>query len=270
MYKTNIFCYNCGNNGHISKICHFPIISNGIICFKKTNNAITKKTLKFIVIRRKYTLGYTNFIRGLYNLEKNSLLDLINIMTLEEKQKVQLNTFDFLWKDLWMIEDINNTYYNEYEKSKIKFNQLKSKAPKEINLNNIIKLSNTNYIEPEWGFPKGRRNNDENNLECAIREFEEETNLEDQQYKLLNLKPIIEDFMGTDNKKYRNIYYIAEYTDNENKLILSNNNFQQAEISDIRFMSFNEIKEHIRPYDSEKLNVLESLINSLKFIYKIK
>ena len=28
---------------------------------------------------------------------------------------------------------------------------------------------------------------------------------------ILNLKPIVEDFMGTDNKKYRNIYYIAEY-----------------------------------------------------------
>tara|TARA_Y100000590_G_C15568848_1_gene957748 strand:+ start:101 stop:910 length:810 start_codon:yes stop_codon:yes gene_type:complete len=269
MYKTNIFCYNCGNTGHISKICHSPIISNGIICFKKSKQ-IDKKQLKFIVIRRRYTLGYTNYIRGQYNLEKESLLSLINIMTLEEKKKLQLNTFDFLWKDLWMIKDVNNSYYNEYEKSKIKFNQLKSNTSKEINLNNIIKSSTTNYIEQEWGFPKGRRENNENNLECAIREFEEETNLENQQYKLLNLKPIIEDFMGTDNKKYRNIYYIAEYIDNDNELILSNNKFQKAEISDIKFMSFNEIEKHIRPYDSEKLNVLESLINSLKFVYNIK
>ena len=48
-----------------------------------------------------------------------------------------------------------------------------------------------------------------------------------------------------------------------------NNRFQQVEISAIQFMSFNEIKTHIRPYNTEKIKVLESLINSLKFIYKI-
>ena len=34
---NNIFCYNCGNVGHLYKLCHSPIISNGIICFKNLN-----------------------------------------------------------------------------------------------------------------------------------------------------------------------------------------------------------------------------------------
>ena len=234
MNKNNIYCYNCGIHGHLHKACHLPIISIGIICFKKNVNFHKlKETIKFIVIRRRYTLGYTNFIRGQYNLEKNSLLDLINIMTLQEKEKIKLNEFDFLWKDLWMIEDINKNYYNEYEKSKHKFNQLNSMSSQEINLDDIIKLSDTNYTEQEWGFPKGRRDKDENDLECGIREFEEETNIKKHEYDLLDLKPIVEDFMGTDNKKYRNIYYIAEYdndndNDNDNELNLSNNKFQQV------------------------------------------
>ena len=229
-----------------------------------------KDNLKFIMIKRRYTLGYTNFIRGQYNLDKYALLNLVDIMTIEEKDKIISDDFENLWKDLWLINDVHNAYLNEFEKSKKKFNELKNTSCKDINLLAIIGSSNTNYTEQEWGFPKGRRDKDETNLECGVREFEEETNINDNQYKLLNLKPIVEDFMGTDNKKYRNIYYIAEYTDKNDNILLSNNQSQLAEISDVKFMSFNEIKEHIRPYNTEKLNVLESLINSLKFIYNIK
>lgn len=268
---NNIFCYNCGHIGHLYKSCHLPIISTGIICFKKTEHIDInnfKKHIKFVAIRRRYTLGYTNFIRGQYDLNNISLLNLINIMTSYEKNKIKSESFDLLWKDLWMINTIDSTFYNEYAKSKDKFNKLISEEFTDVQLNNIIELSDTNYLEQEWGFPKGKREKDESDLQCAIREFEEETNLNNQQYKLLNLKPIIEDFMGTNNKKYRNIYYIAEYLD-DNELMSLNNRFQQVEISAIQFMSFNEIKTHIRPYNTEKIKVLESLINSLKFIYKI-
>ena len=44
--------------------------------------------IKFLTIRRKYTLGYTNFIRGQYDLNNESLLNLINIMTLQEAKRI--------------------------------------------------------------------------------------------------------------------------------------------------------------------------------------
>jgi 8-oxo-dGTP pyrophosphatase MutT (NUDIX family) len=34
-----------------------------------------------------------------------------------------------------------------------------------------------NFLEPEWSFPKGRRKIKENDLDCAVREFCEETQL---------------------------------------------------------------------------------------------
>ena len=37
-----------------------------------------------------------------------------------------------------------------------------------------IEKSKTNYIDSEWEFPKGRRNRDETNLQCAKREFMED------------------------------------------------------------------------------------------------
>jgi predicted NUDIX family NTP pyrophosphohydrolase len=55
----------------------------------------------------------------------------------------------------------------EMEESLEKFNTLKT--------NNFFTTELKNdYEEPEWGFPKGRRNPNEKNLKCALREFYEE------------------------------------------------------------------------------------------------
>ena len=43
----------------------------------------------------------------------------------------------------------------------------------------VFKNVKMNYFEQEWSFPKGRRNFNEFDLDCAIREFEEETNLKE-------------------------------------------------------------------------------------------
>ena len=48
------------------------------------------------------------------------------------------------------------------------------------------------------GIPKGRRNNHESNMDCAIREFTEETNIDKKNYKILNnLHCIQENYTGT-------------------------------------------------------------------------
>ena len=60
---------------------------------------------------------------------------------------------------------------------KSKFNSIKDGVylydKSTYSLTSLIKNSKTNWTEPEWGFPKGRRNYLENDLTCAIREFKE-------------------------------------------------------------------------------------------------
>jgi 8-oxo-dGTP pyrophosphatase MutT (NUDIX family) len=43
-------------------------------------------------------------------------------------------------------------------------------------------------MEPEWGFPKGRRNYNEKDIDCALREFSEETGY--SKYSLKNIENI--------------------------------------------------------------------------------
>ena len=258
--ENKVYCHNCGNYGHIFKNCHYPIISLGIICFIKEKNIF-----KFILIRRKYTLGYIDFIRGKYSLNKQSILKLINIMTLEEKSNLIKYDLKYLWDDLWNKN--KNKYIPEYEKSNIKFNMLKNNGiENNLTLDNIIELSNTKYEYPEWGFPKGKREQDETDLECAIREFTEETNLTPDKYKLLNLKPVVENFIGSNKIKYRHIYFIAELSNQCIIEISEDNIFQQTEISSIKLMDYDEIITKIRPYNKEKINVIESVIDVLNYL----
>jgi 8-oxo-dGTP pyrophosphatase MutT (NUDIX family) len=262
MNNNKKFCFNCGNYGHITKYCHFPIISNGIIGFIKKDNDI-----KFLLIKRKDTIGLTSIIRGDYDNNLSSFLNLINIMTIEEKNYMLNNNFDKLWNQIWGDNYDNKKYIENFIKSKEKFLKIKNIGIEDnnklYNLQNIINKSNTKYNEPEWGFPKGKRELNESNLECAIREFHEETNLRNNiHYKLLDLNPIIEDYVSINNKKYRHIYYIAELTNTNLEI---SNEFQKKEISDIKLLSLSEIENVIRPYYKEKINVLKILIQTLKY-----
>ena len=58
------------------------------------------------------------------------------------------------------------------------------------------------------GVRKGRRNVGETNRECAIREFQEETNYTTNDYELIdNIAPLDEEYMG-ENIYDTNMYII--------------------------------------------------------------
>ena len=109
-------------------------------------------------------------------------------MTIQEKNNLLTKSFDEIWKLLW--GDFYGTQYRTEEKNaKDKFNQIKEGIHRFddtfFNLETLIKNSNTNWIEPEWGFPKGRRNYGETDLHCAIREFCEETGIPKNKFSVI-------------------------------------------------------------------------------------
>ena len=73
-------------------------------------------------------------------------------MTKKEQELIICGDFDKLWYYLW---DNNNTnYLNDYNYSKNKYNELIGlNIIKHIIIDNLEKA----WIEPEWGFPKGKK-----------------------------------------------------------------------------------------------------------------
>ena len=304
MYKRNkkIYCCNCGKQGHIYKKCKDPITSFGVIAFKfvegfeKSLNKLwcnnkdkdlegtvvldaIEKNIQLLLIRRKDTLGYVEFVRGRYNINKLKMIQkTFNIMTIAELKKIEENDFDYLWNDLWLIEkgfkSDTNLYAKEYDTSRQRFESLKKGVINSdnefISLDILLKMCSRNYTEQEWGLPKGRKNIKENYKQCAIREFEEETGVENYDYELINSPrklgkyPLEELFIGTNDLRYKHIYYIAQCKSECNLTLDEDNISQVIEISDIRWFNYKEALNILRSYNIAKKNIIKHSLKVIK------
>jgi 8-oxo-dGTP pyrophosphatase MutT (NUDIX family) len=271
--KKFIFCNNCGKLGHLFHQCKVPITSIGIIPIRITKkvNPLTntiENDVEIFIIKRKDTLSFVDFMRGKYSIEdKNYITNLLNNMTVNERQFILNNEFDTIWQYLWNY-NTNNSYKNEEKTSKSKFINLKngySNIFESYNLESLINLCDKKYIEPEWGFPKGRRNYQEKDIVCALREFEEETGYEKRDIAIINnIVPYEEIFSGSNYKSYKHKYFIGIINNN----YIPKNNYQIYEITEIKWVSIDNVSNYLREYNYEKKNIISYLNNLLK-TYKL-
>ena len=252
----SLFCKNCGEEGHLKKSCIKPVISYGICLFYYDT---TIKKLYYLLVKRKDSISYIDFLRGKYAIDdKSYILKLLSRMTNNEKSKILKNNFDELWDELWMdsIFQINKRNSDDYNLAKDKLNLLK----KMYNFENLLKLSKNNWEEAEWGLPKGRRNFKESNLNAAIREFLEETNIDRCGFFVYeNHTPFIEEYIGSNNIKYRHVYYLARCMVIPKLEIDVTNYNQVTEIGGINLFDLESCMVKIRNYLSEKRDILQTI-----------
>jgi len=251
IYKTQC-CRNCGLNGHIYKNCPHPIISFGIICYKIDNGEI-----KYLMIQRKDSLSFMEFIRGKYDVANlDYIKKLLMNMTINERNMILNNKFEDIWNYVWYQNDNTcNKSNREYINSKIKFSILNDNNF----LRNYITSIKSIYNEQEWGFPKGRRKMRENDLDCAIREFYEETRISNDDFKVnLDIIPFEEMFFGTNGIMYKHLYYIAKLKNLEVSTDIDNSCLEQIrEIRAIRWYNYNEVLAHIKTYNTERIELFK-------------
>ncbi len=255
--KSFNFCNNCGKNGHIFQNCKHPITSLGIVAFRIKDNNI-----QYLMIKRKHSLGFVEFMRGKYPVNNyDYLINIFNEMSNEEKDKIKKLDFNDLWEYVWGNQ-IGIQYRGEEKISRERYESLKNGISSKIQFNLETLLTNCEYKwkEPEWGFPKGRRNYQEKDLNCALREFEEETGYIRNNVQLIqNITPYEEIFTGSNMKSYKHKYFLGYINYNIN----STNSFQESEVADMKWFSFNEAINKIRPYNLEKKNILNKINNVL-------
>ena len=250
--------------------CKNPIISNGIIVYKECDEGEGEGEVHFLMIRRKDTLGFVEFIRGKYPVYNQAYVQrLIDEMTVDEKHRLQTQTFSELWKNVWG-DYLNSKYQNEEAVSCDRFNMLKSgirlnrNGGSHYTLNTLIANSSTQWTEAEWGFPKGRRNYQEKDIDCALREFSEETGYTQSRLTIIqNIIPYEEIFMGSNMKTYKHKYYVA-CMQCPNKLPSESSPiFQKTEVSKMGWFTYDDCIARMRPYNLEKINILRKLNNAL-------
>jgi len=249
MQYSTLYCNNCGYEGHLYRNCKHPVMSYGVIIFTNEN--------KILMIQRKDSIAFIEFLRGKYEVSNQRyIVELFNGFSKTEKELVVSLTFDGLWNKLWLSDNTSKPQtermIKEYTISKKKFNTLSVK--------DIINKCTLNHETPEWEFPKGRRSNRETNIKCAIREFEEETDLQSSEYMLLeNVLPISEEYMGSNGVRYKHIYYYAIYTGKRDLSINLQKKEQYTEIGDLQWLTIKECYSKIRQGHDTKKDIIQKV-----------
>jgi len=113
------------------------------------------------------------------------------------------------------------------------------------------------WTEPEWGFPKGRRNFQEKDYDCALREMTEETGYPLHLMKnMKNILPFDEIFLGSNYKSYKHRYYLM-YMNYEDSHITDR--YDRSEVSMMRWKTYEECLLSIRPYNLEKKRLIKNI-----------
>lgn len=293
--------------------CKLPITSCGIILFRTlppdntvdpvnpvnpVNTVNTVNTVQYLMIRRKDSFGYIDFLRGKYSLHHlDKIQQLIAEMSNEEQSRLLQHSFSALWTQLWGNSSTNPQHCFEETTSEKKFNQLVQGYRlhgKWVQLKQLVEQSQHQWAETEWEFPKGRRITHEKDLDCALREFEEETGIPSHSISVVeNVLPFEEIFVGSNHKAYKHKFFIATLSpspppstslpssqqdlsghpfsqtpppesrmstdegciDDELDLSL----YQKAEVSAMEWKTYEECMSLIRPYHTEKKRMVKNI-----------
>ena len=259
-------CRNCGHIGHLYKDCPHPITSFGIICYRIEP---TTRNLEYLMIQRKDSLCFMEFIRGKYDLNNSQYIkQLLSGMTQQERQILLITQFEELWNHVWYQPNIPR-HTTEFNQAKTKFITLKKgfyKDTKYVNMQSLIQSSVSTSSEPEWGFPKGRRRIREEDVHCALREFSEETGLPSTDVKLDEcFNPYEEIFYGTNFVLYRHVYYVGYIeTYGPKSILVDTTNVNQArEVRSIEWFPYDEAVKHIKDHNKERKEIFKEINKKL-------
>ena len=188
-------------------------------------------------------------ILGYYNKRDDKHIRLLfNGMTTAEKVDILSMRFDHMWyRAMMYYPDFTSINTDRITKSNINaYVKKKSKFESSFMVDGGRKLrsmmNDTHNSTLVWEIPKGRKDKDEVTIDCAMREFKEETGIGSQSYMVISsLTPINESYinMGT---TYVNKFFIAHTNMQDDVNINFSTNQQPSEIDDIKWMGIQDIK----------------------------
>lgn len=182
---------------------------------------------------------------------------LISGMTIHEQKLLLTKSFDELWCILNFMKD-KPRLSEQFLRSKNKFKKLEFYLQTRYNktMSELINENKSEFTTPEWEFPKGRRKKNESPLSCALREFTEETGIDSSncEFPFGTDKTTDEMYVSYDNNSYRCHYFVCRIKKNSIPKINHRDKNQVAEISQVRWVSYNDGIKLLR--DSRKSYIL--------------
>lgn len=212
------------------------VLSYGVACVRKNPDT---KCYEVLMIKKRNTYSFIEFVRGVYDPYKDHDLEyMFSSMTITEKSMIQTRDFTTLWNYCNGVPS-KNAERNVFLRSLKKYTTLIERDG-----DILYKLiSNTTNATLLWEIPKGRPNKKETPIISATREFEEETGLSKDSYRILFDEGTIEYTFIDCGVKYKYIYYIAVLSSSITPTYDYTNQHMLWELSELRFMTSLAIQE---------------------------
>mgnify|MGYP000989611728 CR=1 FL=1 len=162
---------------------------------------------KYLVVKRKESPGYIDIVHGSYR--QSQLYFILQELSPEERHRL----VTWKYRDLWYDLHLKAPEGSNYSHGKAAWKELVKILPE---LCKFVEYREENR-KRMWLFPKGRltwckpEDIQETPLECAIREFKEETNgicLHAIGAEKVFENPISEKHLGSNSKLYQTLYYV--------------------------------------------------------------
>ena len=240
------------------------ITSYGIVLFTISDrNGISE--ILYQLCQRRDSISFSEFLKN--TLPPNEIRRHIAMMSREERQRCidyyVKNDPETLWNNLW-INHKSRLYKNDMKRCCDSF-----RKNMETYIDEFLKEGKE---ENPWGFSKGRKHIHESELECAIREFEEETTISRDLIQVLQINPYEELYTGTDGKLYRTVYYVAYIPyipDIQRKISMDSirRTYISEEVSQMKWLPYIAAMDKL---DSHKRDILRDINRTLLFTKKRK
>lgn len=274
-------CMKCGSDTHTNRSCKGPVTSFGLIVYTNAKPGFEKGRLYpfqqvpcavhdgmdgydmktgsiegetlVLLVERKDTVGFLSLVQGSYpDLEpyrSRKIAKYVHELTCEERQKLLSCSFSELWK-------IAGSEKKDSAKAQRRFEAL--------HIAEILKAIPCCYREADYIMPKGRLKYGETVKQCAVREFAEETGYSKYHVDVLDIPPFEENFIGTDGKTYRNVFFVARLRTEASILVkLGDDPMQTKEVRNLGWFDVAQCMELMRPYHIEKKKILLGCLDRL-------
>lgn len=190
-----------------------PVSSYGVIVRRREQGRWL-----YLIVQRRDSYAYVEFMRGRYDVRnREHLYHLVSCMSAEERSRMLSGDFDDMWRGFWR-HNPKCMQRADYHSSRERYETLRDGFSMKLLDGDTVRLSiagivNDTYVgvEPEWGFPKGRKlSRGEEDAACALRELAEETGITGDLLDNFGLHRVQEVYVGDNGETYRHVYYTAD------------------------------------------------------------
>ena len=220
---------------------------------------------KYLLVCRRDSVGMCDLLFGNGDITRTYLRRICSQITQNEVERILTHPIERICNTVFGPTLQYATTSKQKRRLAWRKNMIKRRFAfirKNKELRDIVSSVRSQWKDPGWGFPKGRLSYPkEDELECAMREFEEETGIQRTEITLLpetSTIRFVEEYVGSNNIIYRHNYFVVVVPSKIKPHCDPDSTGQRFEISEVGWFPFECAMATIRHTNTTKLACLSA------------